>query len=83
MKMKLSNKTYDVLSFIGKIVLPALATLWLALADVWHFPLKTEIATTIVALDTFLNTLLGISSANYYKEEANKLNIVDENKELG
>jgi len=81
--MKLNNKTYDTLSFIGKIVLPAIATLWLALADVWGFPYKVEIATTIVAIDTFLNTLLGISSVNYYKEEAEKLKVADNNKELG
>ncbi len=79
--MKLSNSTYDILSFIGKIVLPASATLWLALADVWHFPYKVEIATTIVAIDTFLNTLLGISSANYYKEIADKEKVVDYNEE--
>ena len=77
--MKLSNEMYDALSFIGKIVLPASATLWLSLADVWGLPLKVEIATTIVAFDTFLNTLLGISSANYYKEEAKKLEVADYN----
>lgn len=81
--MKLDNKTYDVLAWIGRILLPALATLWLSMADVWHLPCKVEIATTIVALDTFLNTLLGISSANYYKEIADKAKVVDENKELG
>ena len=81
--MKLSNEAYDILSFVGKIVLPASATLWLALADVWHFPYKVEIATTIVAIDTFLNTLLGISSANYYKEEVERLKVADNNKELG
>ena len=81
--MKLSNEAYDILSFVGKIVLPAIATLWLALADVWHFPYKVEIATTIVAIDTFLNTLLGISSANYYKEIAERETIVDDGKELG
>ena len=81
--MKLDNKTYDVLAWIGRILLPALATLWLSMADVWGLPYKVEIATTIVAVDTFLNTLLGISSANYYKEIADKTKVVDENKELG
>ena len=71
--MKMNDKVYDALAFIGRIVLPAVATLWLALADVWGFPLKTQIATTIVAVDTFLNTLLGISSANYYND-LNKTN---------
>lgn len=71
--MKMNDKVYDVLAFIGRIVLPAVATLWLALADVWGFPYRTEIGTTLVAIDTFLNTLLGISSVNYYNEQ-NKTN---------
>ena len=81
--MKLTNQEYDVMSFIGKIVLPALATLWLSLADVWGLPYKVEIATTIVAFDTFLNTLLGISSVNYYREQAERFVVTDNNKELG
>lgn len=71
--MKLPNNVYDALAFIGRLVLPGIATLWLALADAWGFPYKVEIATTITAIDTFLNTLLGISSANYYND-LNKTN---------
>lgn len=65
--MKLSNKTYDVLKFIAQIVLPALATLYSALASIWGFPYGTEIVGTISAVDIFLGALLGISTLEYNK----------------
>lgn len=65
--MKMNNKTYDVLKYIAQIVLPALATLYFALSKIWNLPLGEEIVGTISALDIFLGTLLGISSANYKK----------------
>lgn len=81
--MKLSNKTYDILAWIGKIVLPALSVLYATLGKIWNLPYTEQIPLTIMAIDVFLNSLLGISSANYYKE-LNEANIVvDENKELG
>ena len=36
--MKLSNKTYDLLRWIADMVLPALGTLYFALAGIWNFP---------------------------------------------
>lgn len=71
--MKLESKVYDVLAWIGKIVLPALAVLYGTIGKIWNLPFVEEIPMTIMAVDVFLNALLGISSANYYKEEANKV----------
>lgn len=68
--MKLTNKAYDVLKFIAQILLPALGTLYFALAKIWGFPYATEIVGTISAVDAFLGALLGISTANYNKEQA-------------
>ena len=65
--MKMSNKVYDVLKFIAMILLPALGTLYFALAGIWGFPYGEEIVGTITAVDTFLGALLGISSSNYKK----------------
>lgn len=61
----LSNKVYDILKYIAQIVLPALATLYFALAGIWNFPFGEEIVGTITAIDTFLGVILGISSASY------------------
>lgn len=66
--MKISNKTYDILKWIAMLFLPALATLYLALASIWGLPYGEEISGTIMALDTFLGVILGISNARYKKE---------------
>ena len=66
--MKMSNKVYDVLKFIAQIVLPAVGTLYFALARIWNFPFAEEIVGTITAIDAFLGALLGISTANYKKD---------------
>ena len=66
--MKIPDKLYDILKWLVIIVLPALATLYAALAAVWAWPYSEEIVTTITAVDTFLGVLLGISSATYNKE---------------
>ena len=34
----MSNKMYDVLKWIAMVFLPALATLYFALAGIWGFP---------------------------------------------
>lgn len=67
--MKMRNETYDVLKFIAQIVLPAVGTLYFALAKIWGLPYGTEIVGTVTAVDTFLGALLGISTSNYNKGE--------------
>lgn len=69
--MKLSSKVYDTLKFLAQIVLPALGTLYFALAGIWGFPYGEQVVGTIMAVDTFLGAILGISSANYNRENEN------------
>lgn len=63
----MSNKTYDTLKWIAQIMLPALGTLYFALAKIWGFPYAAEIVGTISAVDVFLGALLGISTSQYNK----------------
>lgn len=63
----MSNKLYDVLKWIALILLPALGTLYFALAGIWGFPYGEQIVGTITAIDCFLGALLGISTAVYKK----------------
>ena len=65
--MKLCDKTYNVLKWIAQIVLPALGTLYSALAVIWGFPYGEQIVGTITAVDTFLGVILGISTSSYKK----------------
>lgn len=66
--MKLTGKTYDVLKAFAQLWLPAAGTLYFALAGIWGLPAAEQVLGTIVAVDTFLGVILGISSANYNSE---------------
>lgn len=63
----MSDKVYNILKWGAMYLLPALGTLYFALAGVWGLPYGEEIVGTITAIDTFLGVLLGISSAQYNK----------------
>lgn len=64
----MSNKTYDVLKWIAQLFLPAAATLYFALANIWGLPYGEQIVGTITAIDAFLGVILGISSKAYYDD---------------
>lgn len=64
------NKTYNFLKFVAQILLPALGTLYFALAELWNLPKANEVVGTIVAVDTFLGVILGISAAQYNASDA-------------
>lgn len=49
----LSDKTYSLLKWIALILLPALGTLYFALAGIWGLPFGEQIVGTITAIDTF------------------------------
>ena len=69
MKTILNNKTYNILKWVALVLLPALGTLYFALAGIWGFPYGEQIVGTITAIDTFLGVILGISTVQYNKKE--------------
>ena len=64
----MSNAMYDKLKFVAQILLPAIGTLYFALAGIWGFPYAEQIVGTITAVDTFLGVVLGISTMNYNED---------------
>ena len=70
MKIKMSNKVHNTPKWIAMYLLPAIGTLYFALAGIWGLPYGEQIVGTITAVDTFLGVVLGISTAQYNK--ANK-----------
>jgi len=60
---------YDILKYIAQIGLPAVGTLYYALSAIWGLPYGEQIVGTITAVDTFLGTLLMISSSAYNRKE--------------
>ena len=77
---KMSDKVYDVLKWIALILIPAIGTLYFALAGIWGFPYAEAIVGTLTAVDTFLGAILGISTSMYKKNqiESNDFNEEDE-----
>ena len=67
--MKMSNKVYDVMKFIAQILLPAMGTLYFALAGIWGFPYGEAVVGTITAIDAFVGAILGISTSSYNKTQ--------------
>lgn len=71
--IQMSNKTYDILKYVQRIAIPAVATLYLALGSIWQgiidLPYPEQVAATLTAIDTFMGVCLGIASSNYHNEQ--------------
>ena len=69
--MKLNNNIYNILKWVTLVVIPALTTAYVGLSAVWGWPYATEVAKTSAVICTLLGALLGISTAQYNKEQNN------------
>ena len=65
----LNNRVYDVLKWGVMVAIPALTTAYVGLSAVWHWPYAEEVAKTSAVVCTLLGALLGISTAQYNKQE--------------
>lgn len=65
----MNDKVYKILKNVALIWLPALGTLYFALAGIWGLPYGEQIVGTLTALDAFLGAILGISTSQYYKNQ--------------
>lgn len=63
----MNNRTYDILKWIARYLLPALGTLYFALSGIWGFAYGEEVVGTIAALTAFLGVILGLSTKQYNK----------------
>ena len=66
--MKLNDKVYDILKYVALIGIPAVLTFYGVVGATLSIPYKQEVLTIGAAFDTMLGTLLGISNANFKKE---------------
>lgn len=64
----MSNKVYDILKWVALVVFPAIATLFSAISMIWGIPYGEQITSTIIAIDTALGAILGVSSIKYVKK---------------
>lgn len=65
-KPLLSDVTYTRLKKTATILLPAVTTLYISLAQIWHFPNAEQVTLTIAALNTALGGLIQVSKKSYY-----------------
>ena len=65
----MTNKIFVFFFFFFLIVLPAIGTLYFAVAGIWGLPYGEQIVGTITAVDTFLGALLGLSAYKYNKAD--------------
>ena len=70
----MSNKTYDIINKVQRW-LPAVGVLYLTLANIWGLPYGDAINATIVAIATFLASILEVSSVAYHKAQAEAIDI--------
>ena len=65
----LSNRVYDILKWCVMIAFPALTTAYVGLSGIWGWPYAEEVAKTSAVVCALLGALLGISTAQYNKQE--------------
>ena len=65
MKSFLPDKVYLILKWLCILALPAIAVFIKAVFPLWNIPYADQISTTIIAVDTLIGALIGISTAQY------------------
>lgn len=69
-KAGLPSSVYDTLKWASLVALPALGTLYFSLAGVWGLPAAEQVVSTVIAVETALGILLGISHVQYNKSDS-------------
>lgn len=64
-----SDKIYKTGKWVTMILLPALATTYFMLSEIWGLPEPMKVMGTITAISTLFGTLLGLSSKSYNKSD--------------
>lgn len=65
--MKLNDKTYQILKWVALIALNAIGVFYKTIATIWKLPAGDEVCATCSALALCIGTLIGISTAEYYR----------------
>lgn len=63
--MQLSDKLYNLLKKTAQVYLPAAATLYFAMAGIWHLPAAEQVVGSITTIDAVLGGLLHLSTSTY------------------
>lgn len=64
--MIFKEKTYNLLAYLARIILPAIATFYLTFAENWGLPYGEQVSATIMAVCTLLGAFLKVSSKKFF-----------------
>lgn len=67
--MKLSNTWYDILKWLVLICIPACTTAYVGLDKIFGWGYADVVAQVSAIVCTLIGALVGISSAQYYKDK--------------
>lgn len=67
--MKLSGKLYDILKWCVCICIPALTTAYVGFDKLFGWGYASEVAQASAIVCTLIGALIGVSSAQYYKDK--------------
>lgn len=73
--MKLSDRAYDMLKWIGLLAVPII-TFATAMVNIWNLPYGDELVASLAALDICIGAIVTISKAQYEKQK--KLEVSEE-----
>ena len=76
--MKLSDRAYDLLKWIGLLAVPII-TFATAMVNIWNLPYGDEIVASLAALDICIGAIVTIAKVQYEKQK--KLEASEETEE--
>jgi hypothetical protein len=76
-KPLLGDSAYNRLKQSTTVIIPAIASLYFALAQIWHLPKAEEVVGSLAALNTFLGVILGVSTRSYNRSDTKYAGIIE------
>ncbi len=67
--MKLSDRLYTILKWLVLVVIPSITTFYVVIDRLFSWGYAEIVATISAALCTCIGSIVGISTAQYYKEQ--------------
>lgn len=61
----LNDTQYNAVKFLTVVLLPASGALYFSLSSIWGLPAAEQVLGTILAIETFIGVVLGISTKQY------------------
>lgn len=79
--MKMNDTLYSVLKWLCIIALPAIASFYYMIAEIWKLPYSDEVPRTITGIATLIGALIGVSALSYNENKPIEMNIDEEGED--